>query len=189
MPAAAIASSSSPRYFDCLKAAMQGLAADPRVVFVGQAVRYPGTAMYGTLDGIPDDRRIEFPVAEELQMGASIGLAMTGKIPVSIFPRWNFLLLATNQIVNHLDKLAAQSRGGYRPRVIVRTAVGSVRPLDPQHQHRGDFTSAFRMMCENINVVRLEEPEDIAPAYHHALTRPDAKPTILVEYGDSYQEK
>ena len=42
-------------------------------------------------------------------MGMTIGLLMAGKIPVSIYPRWNFLLLAINQLVNHLDKLTEDS--------------------------------------------------------------------------------
>ena len=38
---------------------------------------------------------------------------MSGKIPVSIFPRWNFLLLAINQLVNHLDKLNEMTNNKY----------------------------------------------------------------------------
>ena len=50
-------------------------------------------------------KKLELPVTEEMQMGMTIGLLMNGYIPVSIFPRWNFMLLAINQLVNHLDKL------------------------------------------------------------------------------------
>mgnify|MGYP001389941224 CR=1 FL=1 len=44
-------------------------------------------------------------------------------------------------------------------------------------------------MLENIEVIRLEEPEDIFPAYLRAYNRTDGKSTILVEYGDYYNEK
>jgi hypothetical protein len=44
-------------------------------------------------------------------------------------------------------------------------------------------------MCPNIDIIRLEEPEDIFPAYKKALERKDGKSTILVEYGDHYNEK
>ena len=54
-----------------------------------------------------------------------------------------------NQVVNHLDKLALMSNGGYRPKAIIRTGIGSERPLHPQHQHVGDFTDALRLMCQN----------------------------------------
>lgn len=168
---------------------MEWLARDPRVVFLGQAVACPGTAMSNTLKNVSKDRLIELPVAEEMQMGMSSGLALAGQIPVSIFPRWNFLLLAVNQVVNHLDKFPLMSNGGYRPKVIIRTGIGSVRPLHPQHQHIGDFTDAFRLMCNNIEVIRLEEPQDVFPAYQRAFERDDGKSTIVVEYGDYYNEK
>ena len=108
---------------------------------------------------------------------------------MTIYPRWNFLLLAINQVVSHLDKLSDMSAGGYQPKVIIRTGIGSERPLHPQHQHVGDYTEAFRLMCKNIEVIRLDEPEQIFPAYQRALERTDGRSTLLVEYGDYYNEK
>ena len=177
------------KYFDEIKSSMEWLARDPRTVFIGQAVEVPGTAMSNTLKDIPVERRIELPVAEELQMGMTIGLALQGQVPVSIYPRWNFLLLAANQLVNHLDKLGVMSNGGFQPRVIIRTSIGSQRPLHPQFQHIGDFTDAFRLMCTTVEVIRLDEPAQIVPAYKRALLRDDGRSTLLVEWGDFYAEK
>ena len=177
------------KYFDELKRSMEFLATDPRVVFLGQAVACPGTAMSNTLKHVAPEKLLELPVDEELQMGMTNGLALDGLIPVSIFPRWNFLLLAVNQIVNHLDKCALMSNGGYQPKVIIRTGIGSERPLHPQHQHVGDYTEAFRLMCTNIEVIRLDEPSEVFPAYEKALLRTDGRSTLLVEYGDYYNEK
>ena len=177
------------KYFDEMKSSMEWLARDPRTVFIGQAVEVPGTAMSNTVKDIPIARRIELPVAEELQMGMSIGLALQGQVPVSIYPRWNFLLLAANQLVNHLDKIGVMSNGGYQPRVIIRTSIGSQRPLHPQFQHIGDFTDALRLMCTTVEVVRLDEPRQIFPAYQRALLRDDGRSTLLVEWGDYYGEK
>jgi pyruvate/2-oxoglutarate/acetoin dehydrogenase E1 component len=177
------------RYFDELKRSMEFLAADPRVMFLGQAVAVPGTAMSNTLRDVPPEKLLELPVAEEMQMGLSTGLALDGKIPVSVFPRWNFLMLALNQVINHLDKLSVMSNGGYRPKVIIRTGIGSERPLHPQYQHVGDFTEALRLMCTTIDVIRLDEPDQIFPAYEHALNRQDGRSTIIVEWGDYHSEK
>lgn len=177
------------KYFDELCRAMEYLAQDERVMFLGQAVEVPGTAMSNTLKNVAREKLLEMPVAEEMQMGITTGLALAGHVPVSIYPRWNFLLLAVNQLVNHLDKIPLMSQNGFQPRVIVRTGIGSERPLHPQHQHVGDFTEAFRLMCPHMEVIRLEEPEDIFPAYEKALTRTDGRNTILVEYGDYYGEK
>ena len=168
---------------------MDLLAKDPNTLFLGQAVEVPGTAMSNTLRDVSKEKLLEVPVDEEMQMGMTNGLAISGYIPISIYPRWNFLLLAVNQIVNHLDKFHLMSNGGYRPKVIIRTGIGSERPLHPQHQHIGGFTEAFRLMCCNIEVIRLDEPEEIFPAYEKALLRADGKSTLLVEWGDYYNEK
>src|SRR6185295_12591400 len=175
------------KYFDEMCRAMEFLARDERTIFMGQAVACPGTAMSNTLKNVDPKKLLELPVTEEMQMGMSTGMALNGMVPVSIYPRWNFLLLSVNQIVNHLDKLPIIS--GYRPKVIIRTGIGSERPLHPQHQHIGDFTDAFRLMCKTIEVIRLDEPEQIFPAYEKALTRDDGRSTIIVEYGDYYNEK
>jgi pyruvate/2-oxoglutarate/acetoin dehydrogenase E1 component len=166
---------------------MEYLANDDRTVFLGQAVAVPGTGMSNTLKDVSKDKLIELPVAEEMQMGMSLGMALHGRIPISIYPRWNFLLCAVSQLVNHVDKLSLMSK--YKANVIIRTSIGSERPLHPQCQHVGDFTEAFKLMCKTVEVIRLDEPDQIFPAYEKALLRDDNRSTILVEWGDYYNEK
>lgn len=167
-------------YAKALNDAMLWLAAQPNTLFLGQAVGSPGTAMYGSLEGVPMARRVELPVIEDAQLGMCIGLSLQGYVPISIYPRWPFLLLATNQMVNHLDKIALYS--GYRPKVIVRTAVPTARPLDPGPQHMGDHGSAFDKMLEIVVVDHLWSPSDVVPSYEAALRRDVS--TIIVEYSD-----
>tara|TARA_Y100000590_G_scaffold307044_1_gene346560 strand:- start:210 stop:782 length:573 start_codon:yes stop_codon:yes gene_type:complete len=177
------------KYFEELKKSMEYLAENKKTIFIGQAVEVPGTAMSNTLKNIKKDKLIELPVAEEMQMGMTIGLGLNGNIPISIFPRWNFLILAMNQLINHLDKINIMSNNGFKIKTIIRTGIGSQRPLHPQHQHVGDFTESVKKMCTTIDIIKLNEPEDIFPAYQKALNREDGKNTILVEYGDFYNEK
>lgn len=151
-------------------------------MFLGQAVAYPGTSMTGTLENVPKEKLLEFPVAEDMQMGASIGLSLAGYVPISIYPRWNFLLLATNQIVNHLDKLTLIS--DYRPKVIIRTAVATPVPLDPQAQHLGNYSEAFRLMLKTVEVIELLEADEIVDAYQWAWDRDDGRSTLIVEHTD-----
>ena len=177
------------KYFKELKKSMEYLASNPKTKFLGQAVEVPGTAMSNTLKNIKKNKLIELPVAEEMQMGITTGMIMNGLIPISIYPRWNFLILAINQLVNHLDKLNEMTNNHYKSKAIIRTSIGSQRPLHPQSQHIGDFTKPIKMLSKNINVVKLNEPNQIFPAYKKALDRRDNVSTILVEYGDFYNEK
>ena len=171
-------------YNDAIKQAMNWLGEQDKTMILGQAVCYAGTGCYDSLVEVPANKKMEFPVAENLQIGVSIGLAMNGFVPVSVVPRWNFLLCATDQIVNHLDKLSIMSDGRCTPNVIIRTVVGSEIPVDPQDQHKGNFSDAFRLMCKTIDIIELHEPEDILPAYQMAYNRTDGRSTILVEFSD-----
>jgi pyruvate/2-oxoglutarate/acetoin dehydrogenase E1 component len=171
-----------PTYYDELCRAMEMLSMRG-AIFLGQAVAAKGTGM--TASFVKCQNLIELPVCEDVQMGMSIGLALAGELPVSVYPRWNFLLCATNQLVSHLDRLPLFS--DYRPRVIIRTASAASDPMNPGPQHLGDFSDPFRLIFKTVKVVRLvggchifEEYERAADALHS---------TILVEYPAQYADK
>lgn len=170
-------------YNNELKRAMNWLGEQDNILILGQAVTYSGTGCYDSLTEVPDSKKLEFPVAENLQIGVSTGLALNGFVPVSVVPRWNFLLCATDQIVNHLDKMMLMGEN-CKPKVIIRVAVGSELPVDPQDQHKGNFSDAFRLMCKTIDIIECKEIEDIMPAYQLAYTRTDGRSTIIVEFPD-----
>ena len=167
---------------------MNYLAQKKNTIFLGQSVLFSGNSIYNTLINVPSKKKLELPVFEDVQMGMSIGMALDGLIPISIFPRWNFLLLAVNQIVNHLDKMKELLPMEIAPKVIIRTGIGSINPMDPGPQHKGDFTEAFKNMCQHIEIIRLDKAESIFPSYKYALERKDGTSTILVEWGDKYAE-
>jgi pyruvate/2-oxoglutarate/acetoin dehydrogenase E1 component len=177
------------KYFEELKKAMSLLAEHPKTLFIGQAVEYEGTGLYDSMEHLPTRKKLELPVAEYFQTGLANGMAINGMIPISTYPRWNFLLMGTDQIVNHLDKFITMSNGKLTPKVIIRVSVGSEFPIDPQCQHKGNFSSAFRSMLQNTEVIELIEPEDIIPAYKKALERTDGINTILVEFMDYTRNK
>lgn len=176
-------------YFDELKRTMEWLAEQPDTMFVGQTVAGPGTFMYQTLRDVPAARTLEMPINESFQMQFTIGMALAGYIPISVYPRQNFLLLATSDMVNMLDKIPAISEGQLLPKMIIRVASGPYEPVHPGHQHIGNYAEAFRKMFTTIDVVELEEPEDVFPAYRDALQREDQKPTLIIEHGNYYNSK
>ena len=177
------------KYFDELKRTMEWLAQQQKTIFVGQTVAGPGTFMFQTLRDCPKDRCLEMPINESFQMQFTIGLALDGYVPISVYPRQNFLMLAAGDMANVLDKIPAISSKQWLPKVLIRVAVGPDSPVHPGHQHVGNYVDAFRKMFSWIEVVELNEPEEIFSAYKHALERPDNRSTMLIEHGNYYQQK
>jgi pyruvate/2-oxoglutarate/acetoin dehydrogenase E1 component len=165
-------------YFKEITTAMTFMGNCPDTIFIGQSVAYPGNAIFKTLSGVPIEKRIELPVAEDLQMGMSLGLALTGKTVISIYPRFDFLLCAVNQLRNHLDQLEEFTHGQYNAHVIIRVGIGSTSPMNPGVQHSGDYTEAFRSML-NMPVIKLDMVEQIMPVYVKAYSL--KKSCLIVE--------
>jgi len=176
------------KYFDELKRTMEWAAKKPEVVFMGQAVGVPGTFMFNTLKEVSENQRVELPVSESFQMQMTVGAAFSGYTPISIFPRLNFLMLAMGDLCNIVDKLP-DIYGAKPPKMIIRSAVGPDAPVHPGHQHIGDFTDAYRKIFNNIEVVRLDEPKDIFPAYEEALSPDNQKSYLMIEVGNYYGSK
>jgi len=172
---------SSP-YKDALFAAMESIAAIEDSIFIGQQILYAGNPMSTTLGGVSKDKMIELPVMEETQMGMTLGMAMTGKVVVSFYPRWDFIILASNQLINHVDKFKHMT--GKDIHIMIRLGKGSDKPLDPGHQHKGNYFSEYQKMCPNIKFYDLRTPEDISTAYQSAMDTPGIH--VLVEYPELY---
>ena len=170
------------QYREELVKAMKLLSSQENTIFLGQGVVYSGHGMFPTLINVPMEKRVELPVMEDAQLGISIGLALGGYLPISIYPRMDFLIIAMNQLVNHLDKIEDMSE--FKPKVIIRTAVGSTKPLYPGLQHCQDYTKALYCLLKNVNVIKLDYAEDIMPTYRFALA--DTKSSILIEMADLY---
>lgn len=164
------------RFKDAVNAAMCALARDERTLFIGQSVKYDGAAIFDSLAGIPPNRRLEMPVIEDFQLGFCTGLALTGKIPICIYPRIDFMLLCVNQLVNHLDKMP---HWGWHPKVIIRTTVGALTPLNAGHQHTQNHVRAFKCMLESVEVREVQLPWQVECAYQEALASPLS--TLIVE--------
>lgn len=174
-------------YFDELIRSMNFLATNDKVKFIGQSVEYDGHALFKSMRDVPNDKRFELPVSEDFQMGVSIGLSLEGWIPVNIYPRFDFLIIAANQITNHLANISVVSDGKFKTKVITRVCVGATSPLYPGPQHCQNHTESLKMMCRGaIDVIELTKKDLIFSSYKYALERDDYKSTILIEYGNLY---
>ena len=169
------------KYKDELIRSMEWLSEKKDTFFLGQSVKYSGNAIYNTLKTLPEEKRIELPVFEEIQMGMSTGMAMNGLVPISCFPRFDFLLRCMDSLVNHLDKMQNMTEETFKPKVIMRTSIGSTNPLNGGVQHTNNYTEPFKQILTEVDIVMLNEPEEIFPAFERAYYRQGS--TLLIEWG------
>jgi pyruvate/2-oxoglutarate/acetoin dehydrogenase E1 component len=170
------------KYQENLRQAMYMLAKEKETIFIGQTIIYGGSPVFGSCIEVPIEKKIELPVFEDTQMGISLGLSLEGFIPISIFPRMDFLICGINQLVNHIDKCEEMSKGEFCPGIIIRTQIGNIKPLYPGCQHCGDYTQALKKMLKNVEVIKIKNENKVIPSYELALQRAkNGLSTLLIE--------
>lgn len=177
------------KYKSELIRSMNMLSRNKKTIFLGQSVKYSGNAIFNTLKNIPDHKKIELPVFEDVQMGMSIGLSLNGFIPITCYPRFDFLVLAFNQMVNHLDKIQQMSNKQFQPKIIIRTSIGSKKPLDGGPQHTQNYTKIFKSILSEIEVIMLSNPKNIYQTYKNCIKRENKKSYLIIEHGDFYNDR
>ena len=170
-------------YKEQLNKIMLQLAGDKRVRFIGYNTRY-GHQFNGTLKGC-EKSAIEMPVAENLIMGVAMGMAMQGFRPVVCIERMDFLWACADAIVNHLNK--ARQLGWGPLNVIIRTCVGSDKPLDPGCQHKNNYTQIMKALLSEVEVREARTSKELRQAYNGILKHEGA--VMIVEYKSSYEAK
>lgn len=170
-------------YRDHLRQAMESMAKEERALFIGYNVRYGRAA--GSLANVAEEKLMEMPLSENLMIGAAIGASLDGCLPLVYFERMDFLMLAMDALVNHLDKISAMSGGIHNPAAIIRCVVGNKKvPLFTGATHTQDFSEALPKMI-SFPVISLRWKTMIAGAYDAAIRRlKGGQSTILVDYKD-----
>jgi len=171
-------------YKIALTKAMSDLAKLDETIFIGQQIIYAGNPMSTTLTDVPKEKMIEVPVMEETQMGMSLGLAITGKTVISFYPRWDFVISAANQLINHVDKYELMT--GQRVNILIRVGKGANVPLDPGHQHKANYINEFKTMCPNIEIHDLKTWQDVELSYNYVIKEGGIH--IMAEYPELYNK-
>lgn len=171
-------------YKDAVCNTMEELSNKDEVVFIGQGL-IVGDRVYGTLDKVKTNKCIELPCAENLQVGVALGLALKGYRPIVIFQRMDFMLIAADQMINHVGLWPKMSGGQFNLPIIFRCIVGSQdKKFDVGPQHNKDFSELF---MPYVAVNQFRRGMDIKNAYEVAWN--EQEPTLMVEYKDCYKEE
>ncbi len=127
----------SRRVVDAIRDALaDAMAADERIVVIGEDVRDPYGGAFKATAGLSDRfglRVRSTPISEAAIVGLGNGLALAGHRPVCEIMFGDFLLLAADQFVNHAAKFGGMYDGRVSVPLVVRTPMGGYRGYGPTH--------------------------------------------------------
>ena len=133
---------------------------DPRVVLLGEDVGKVGGVFrvtQGLFDEFGDDRVIDTPLSEGGIIGAAIGMALYGLVPVPEIQFADFIFPAYDQIVSELAKYRYRSGGEYSAKLVIRTPVGG--GIRGGHYHSQSPEAQF-IHVAGLKVVCPSNPAD-----------------------------
>jgi len=148
-------------YQDAIReATYQIMGRDNRVLVMGEGVDHYGW-IFGTTKGLLEKygskRVFDTPIAENTMTGVAIGLALAGLRPIIVHMRMDFLLLAADQIINHMAKWSYMFGGKLKVPVVIRTLIG--RGWGSAAQHSQSLQALF-MHVPGLKIVMPATPYD-----------------------------
>jgi pyruvate dehydrogenase E1 component beta subunit len=135
----------------------------------------------GLLEEFGPERVRNTPLSESGFVGAGIGAAMGGMLPIVEVMTINFSLLALDQIVNNAAALRYMSGGQVSVPLVVRMATGGGRQLAAQHAHS---LEAWYAHIPGVKSLAPATVEDARGMVLSALADPD--PVFVFEHATLY---
>jgi pyruvate/2-oxoglutarate/acetoin dehydrogenase E1 component len=178
-----VESEPAPKKISYKDAVVQGMneISEKNAIFIGYNV-VRGDAM-GTLKDVPLDQKLETPVAENLMMGLAMGMSFEGFLPVVYFERQDFMMVAMDALVNHLDKIERISHGEYKVPVVVRAVVAFGGPFYSGPTHHQDFTGGLKELLD-MPVLDPKDGEEMITAIRDSVS--SGRPAVIVERKSLY---
>lgn len=125
-----------PSVLSSLNGALHRTMADERVVLLGEDLLDPYGGAFKVSKGLSTafpERVFTTPISEAGFTGVAAGMAMRGLLPVVEIMFGDFLLLAGDQIVNHIAKYPWMYNGQVDVPIVIRTPMGGRRGYGPTH--------------------------------------------------------
>jgi pyruvate dehydrogenase E1 component beta subunit len=156
----------------------QALQADERVFLLGEDIADPGatgpTAGLSTKYG--NDRVLDTPISEAGILGAAIGAAIDGLLPVAEIMIMDFIGIAADQMINNAAKLRYMTGGRTTAPITVRTQVYSGLSTGATHSQT---LEAWFMHIPGMKVIVPSTPRDAKGLLTSAIF--DEDPCLFVE--------
>jgi len=157
----------------------QEMARNDRIVLLGEDVGGEG-GVFRVTEGLQEkygaDRVVDTPLAEAGIVGAALGLALGGMLPVPEIQFEGFLFPALNQLCNHIARYRTRTRGGRPVRLVLRCPWGGGIHAP---EHHSDAPEALLAHTPGLTVVTPSTPYDAKGLMTAALRHPD--PVVFCE--------
>ncbi len=174
-------------YREALRLAIEeAINADERVFLLGEDVGNYG-GCYAVSKGLSEtfgpDRIVDTPLSESGFVGAGIGAAIGGMLPIVEIMTVNFSLLALDQIVNNAATIRHMSGNQVSIPIVIRMATGAGKQLAAQHSH------SLENWYAHVPGVKVLAPATVADArYMLSMALKDPNPVIFFEHVMLYNE-
>ncbi|MEO5763610.1 MAG: thiamine pyrophosphate-dependent enzyme, partial [Vicinamibacteria bacterium] len=172
------------RYIDAISDALRiGMRRDPRVILMGQDIaEYGGVfkVTKGFVEEFGRERVRNTPIIESGALGAALGLAIDGLVPVVEMQFGDFISCGFNQIVNNLAK--THYRWGTNVPCVIRTPSGGGSGAGPFHSQN---VEAWFTHVAGLRVIAPSTPEDAKGLLLASLVEPN--PVLFLEHKGLYR--
>ena len=173
-------------YADALREAMaEEMRRDSTVVLIGEDIALYGGAFgvtRGLLEEFGPERVVNTPISEGGFTGMAVGAALTGLRPVVEYMFMDFIVLASDQIVNHAAKFRAIYGEQAKVPIVFRAAAGAGRSYGATHSQ---MLESWFMHIPGLKVAAPATAEDAKGLLISAIR--DDDPVLFVEHKDLYK--
>jgi pyruvate dehydrogenase E1 component beta subunit len=165
----------------------QEMARDERVVMLGEDLAAAGGVFkttVGLLERFGPKRVRDTPISEQAIVGAAMGAAMTGLIPIVEIMFSDFFAVCWDMIANEIAKARYMCAGQLALPLVIRTANGSGARFGAQHSQS---VENWAMAVPGLKVVAPATPADMKGLLAAAVRDPD--PVIVFEHKGLFATK
>jgi pyruvate/2-oxoglutarate/acetoin dehydrogenase E1 component len=158
----------------------QEMERDERVVMLGEDIAGAGGVFkttVGLLERFGPRRVRDTPISEQAIVGAAMGAAMTGLIPIAEIMFSDFFAVCWDMIANEIAKARYMCAGQLALPLVIRTANGSGARFGAQHSQS---VENWAMAVPGLKVVAPSTPADVKGLIAAAVRDPD--PVIVFEH-------
>ena len=156
----------------------------PTMVILGEDIQDGGVfrVTEGFLDRFGPQRTLDTPLAESSIVGAAIGMAQNGCVPVAEIQFADFSFPAFNQLVSEAARWRYRSNGGWGCPIVVRMPYGAGIQGALYHSQSPEALYAH---IPGLKVVAPSTPHDAKGLLKAAIRDPD--PVIYFEHKRAYR--